>query len=83
MCFNMMPGLHGVSFLTSVLASSFSASNFFPYPTGPTYSRIVAFAKPTHSRVGRFPSTLVLVVALVFLSGMTLLYQESGNCQVQ
>jgi hypothetical protein len=45
---------------------SFSANNTFPYPTGPTYSRIVAFAKPTQSRMGRFPSTLVVGIALVY-----------------
>ena len=64
------------------LVAAFSAGNTFPYPTGPTSSRsprlesdsalwdFVAFAKPTHSRMGRFPSTLVLVVALVFLPGV-------------
>jgi hypothetical protein len=38
-------------------STALAANNTFLTPTGPTYSRIVAFAKPTHSRMGRFPST--------------------------
>ena len=38
-------------------STALSADDVFPAPTGPTYSRIVAFAKPAQSRTGRFPST--------------------------
>ena len=53
--------IHGVkkegTYLNFCPVAAFSANNTFLTPTGPTYSRIVAFAKPGKSLPGRFPST--------------------------
>ena len=38
-------------------STTLAANNVFHTPTRPTYSRIVTFVKPTHSRMGRFLST--------------------------
>ena len=54
---NWCIGMSDASFITSALLPALSANNTFLTPTGPTYFRIVAFAKPTHSRMGRFSST--------------------------
>lgn len=66
----ILEGLHGaysgIKPFRLLSFGSFTADNTFPYPTGPTYFRIVTFVKPTQSRMGRFPSTLVLIIALVF-----------------